>query len=84
LVGEAGWEPVTMARSSDSHVYVERFGEKFLTVFNDSPERRTVMINLERDTPRSSKELISGRNIVWSNQSTELTIDSEDVALIEI
>jgi hypothetical protein len=84
LVGEAGWEPVTLARSSDSRVYVERFGKKFLTVFNDSPEQRTVTIKLDGDTPQSSKELISGRNIVWSNQRTELTIDSEDVALIEI
>jgi hypothetical protein len=84
LVGEAGWEPITLARSSDSHVYVERFGEKFLTVFNDSPERRTVTINLERNTPQSSKELISGRTIRWTDQKTELTIDGEDVALIEL
>ena len=84
LVGEAGWEPVTMARSSDSHVYVERFGEKFLTVFNDSPEQRTVKINLEQDTPQSSKELISGRNVTWTDQKTELTIDGGDVELIEL
>jgi hypothetical protein len=84
LVGEAGWEPITLARSSDSRVYVERFGEKFLTVFNDSPEKRTVTINLERDTPQSSKELISGRTIGWTDQKTELIIDSEDVVLIEI
>jgi hypothetical protein len=84
LVGEAGWEPITLARSSDSRVYVERFGEKFLTVFNDSPEKRTVTIKLERDTPQSSKELISGRTIGWTDQKTELIIDSEDVVLIEI
>jgi hypothetical protein len=84
LVGEAGWEPVTLARSSDSRVYVERFGEKFLTVFNDSPEKRTLTIKLERDTPQSSRELISGRTVGWTDQKTELTIDSEDVALIEI
>ena len=27
LVAEAGWEPITQARSSDEHVYVERFGD---------------------------------------------------------
>ena len=27
-VAEAGWEPVTRARSSDEQVYVERFGER--------------------------------------------------------
>ena len=84
LVAESGWEPITLARSSDGHVYVERFGEKFLTVFNDSSERRTVTIKLEGDSPKFSKELISGRTIRWSNRSTELTIDGEDVVIIEI
>jgi hypothetical protein len=84
MVAEAGWEPITLARSSDSDVYVERFGGKFLTVFNDSSEQRAVTIKLERDMPKSSKELISGRTIRWSDQSTDLTIEGEDVAIIEI
>lgn len=44
MVAEAGWEPVTGARSSDERVYVERFGSgaaHYLTVFNDSHRRRT-------------------------------------------
>ncbi|MHC4437314.1 MAG: hypothetical protein ACYS3S_08140 [Planctomycetota bacterium] len=84
LVAEAGWEPVTLARSIDSHIYVERFGDKFLTVFNDSSEPRTVSITLERDTPKTSRELIHGRTITWRDRRTELTLDSEDTAIIEI
>jgi hypothetical protein len=84
LVAEAGWEPITLARSSDVHVYVERFGDRLFTVFNDSSERRTVTIKLERDTPKASRELIHGQTITWSDQRTELTIDGEDVAIIEI
>ena len=84
LVAEAGWEPVTLARSSDSHVYVERFGDRLFTVFNDSSEQRTITIKLERDTPKASSELIHGQTINWSDQRTELTIDSEDIAIIEI
>ena len=84
LVAEAGWQPITLARSSDSHVYIERFGDKFFTVFNDSSERRTVTIKLERDVPKTSRELIHDRTINWSNQQTDLTIDGEDVAIIEI
>jgi hypothetical protein len=84
LLAEAGWEPVTLARSSDSRVYVERFGGKFLTVFNDGSEQQAVTIKLERDMPESSKELISGRTIRWSDQSTDLSIEGEDVAIIEI
>ena len=83
LVAEAGWEPITLARSSDSNVYVERFGDRYLTVFNNSPERRTVSIKLERNTPKTSRELIHDRIVTWRDQRTELTIDAEDVAIIE-
>jgi hypothetical protein len=83
-VAEAGWEPVTLARSSDSRVYVERFGEKFFTVFNDSAEQRTVTITLERDIPNGNRELIHGRPVQWRDRQTDLTLDGEDVAVIEV
>ncbi len=83
-VAEAGWEPVTLARSSDSRVYVERFGEKFFTVFNDSAEQRTVTITLERDIPNGSRELIHGRPVQWRDRQTDLTLGGEDVAVIEV
>ncbi|MGC8644580.1 MAG: hypothetical protein ACP5XB_32345, partial [Isosphaeraceae bacterium] len=87
LVAEAGWEPITQARSSDEHVHLERFGEtgtRYLTVFNDSRERRTVSISLETVGPRSSRELLSGKNVTWSIGKTELTLDGEDVAVISL
>jgi len=53
-------------------------------VFNDSSERRTVTIKLERDTPKASRELIHGRTLTWDKQQIDLTIDGEDAAIIEI
>jgi hypothetical protein len=53
-------------------------------VFNNSPERRTVTIRLERNTPETSRELIRGQTIIWRDQKTELTLDGEDVAIIEM
>jgi len=84
LVAEAGWEPITLAHSSDNRVYVERFGNRFLTVFNDSTERRDVTITLERKAPRAARELINGRTIKFRGQQTNLTLDGEDVAVIEM
>lgn len=84
LVAEAGWEPVTLAHSSDDLVYVERFGDKLFTVFNDSAERRTISVTLDRSAPETSRDLIHGRTITWRNQRIELTLDGEDIALIEI
>lgn len=84
LVAEAGWEPVTLAGSNNDHVYVERFGDKFLTVFNDSTERLIATITLERKAPNASHELIRNKTIKWQDGQTNLTLDGEDVAIIEM
>ena len=83
-VAEAGWEPITRARSSDEKVYVERFGEALLTVFNDSPEKRSVTITLEGPAPAASRELLSGAAIVWKDNAATLTLEAEGVAVIEL
>jgi len=87
LVAEAGWEPVTLARSSDERVYVERFGDKaprYLTVFNDSPDRRTATITLEGPAPTSSRELVRGQSIAWNGGKATLSLDGENVAVLEL
>ena len=84
LVAEAGWEPLTAARSDHESVYVERFGTRYLTVFNDSPQRQTVSITLKGKVPASSGELVTGREISWKGHATTLTLNSEDVAVIAL
>jgi hypothetical protein len=84
LVAEAGWEPITQAVSNDRHIHVERFGSRYLTIFNDSTERRSVTITLKKAAPATSRELVHGKTIKWDNRETVLTLDSEDVAVIEI
>ena len=59
-VAEAGWEPQTKATSSDEHVYVERFGERFFTVFNDS-QRESHRYDSTRDTNRGPQPRVSHR-----------------------
>ena len=79
LVAEAGWEPITRARSSDEQVYVERFGDRYLTVFNDSPERRTATITLEGPVAASRPGTgerpgtASGKAIVCGSRSSRRT-----------
>lgn len=84
LVAEAGWEPVTLARSDNNHVYVERFGDKFLTVFNDSAERINTTITLEQKAPVVSHERVHNKTIDWRDGQTNLILEGEDVAVIEI
>jgi hypothetical protein len=86
-VAEAGWEPITQARSSDEHVYVERFGAadrgRFWTVFNDSPERRTVTMTREDGQTAQGRELLRGQTVAWREGRTTLTLEAEDVAVVE-
>ncbi|MCR4413829.1 MAG: hypothetical protein NUV77_15525 [Thermoguttaceae bacterium] len=87
LVAEAGWTPLTRARSSEAKVYVERFGEgtpRYLTVFNDSAQRRTTTISLEGPAPAQSRELVRGGQVSWNAGKTTITLDGEDVAVIEL
>jgi hypothetical protein len=81
-VGEAGWQPITNARSSDRDVYVERWGAGLLTVFNDAGEERTVTVTLEGDWPATCTNLVSGETITITNGKLALTLDSEDVAVL--
>lgn len=84
LLAEAGWEPIPRARSSDKQVYVERFGSRYLTVFNDSPEPRTVTIALDGQAPTSSRELVSGRGVSWQAGKLTLSLQGEDVAVLDV
>lgn len=83
-VAEAGWEPITLARSSDPKIYVERFGKRLFTIFNDSPERRSVTITIEGNAPSNSQELISETTLPWHAGSAYLTLEGESVAVIEL
>ncbi|MGA2031836.1 MAG: hypothetical protein ABSG68_06250 [Thermoguttaceae bacterium] len=83
-LAEAGWEPITRARTDDDHVYVERFGDRCWTVFNDSDRARTVTIALESGKSEPGRELLSGRIVPWREGRTRLSLEAEDVAVIEI
>jgi hypothetical protein len=83
-VAEAGWEPITHAASSDPRVYVERFGEKYLTVFNDSPERKTVTVTLDRNWRTAHCKLLAGQALEPRATSVTLTLDGEDVEVLEL
>jgi hypothetical protein len=88
LVAEAGWEPITGAASGDAKVYVERFGRRYLTVFNDSPERRTVTLTLDGPAAAAARELVSGKAVAWQADGagckTALALEAEDVAVIDL
>ena len=87
LVAESGWEPITLARSSQPKVYLERFGERYLTVFNDSSQEQKVVIELDASFPHPpsglTAELVSGEQVQWTNRQATLTLPAEAVAVLD-
>jgi hypothetical protein len=83
-VAEAGWEPVTLCASSDPQVYVERFGDRLLTVYNDGAELRKVTITCQLPSAHGGRELVAGRDLDWHDGAFTLTLAPEDVAVIEV
>ena len=84
LVAEAGWQPITLARSSDPKVYVERFGPNHLTVFNDSADPRPVTISLDGMHAETAKDLVAGQPVEVRGNGFAFTLAAEDVAVIEL
>jgi hypothetical protein len=84
LVGQAGWEPITRATCTDSKIMIERFGEQYLTVYNNSPQSRNVTITLEGRVPVSVKELVSDQDIKPNGNEIQFMIDGEKTAVFEI
>src|SRR5664280_1225834 len=84
LVAEAGWRPVTGAKSDDPKVYVERFGDKYLTVFNDSDRKKDVVVTITTKPPTKAKELLNGAEVPVTDGKLKLTLGAEDVAVIEL
>ncbi len=83
-VAEAGWEPVTRATCDQEYIRIERFGDQYLTIFNDSKTQTTATIRTEMDVPDVTEELLHGRRINWNGRSTTLVLGAEDVAVIRL
>lgn len=63
LVAEEGWEPITLARADAPSLYVERLGDRYLTLFNDSSRTISFTLTLDGLNSGRSRELLSGRRV---------------------
>jgi len=86
--GEAGWQPVTLARSSNSALWLERFGENIVTTFNPDEHRQEGLISTTiRAT--SAYDHVHQRELplqpdAAGGMTFSIALDAEDVALIEL
>ena len=56
--------------------------------FDDSGEQAEVTIDLDRDVPSKSRDVVSGREVTWQKSGqyckATITLDSEDAAMITL
>ena len=94
-VAEAGWQPVTLARTDDDQVWIERFGDGgtlYFTVFNSGSARKTVTVTLDERcgaTPNTKLvDVIRGRAGDWHSTESpfcfRLGLAPEDVAVYRV
>jgi hypothetical protein len=81
-VAEAGWQPITGATSADPKVYVERFGAQYLTVFNDSGQRKDVVVALPDQVLTGARDLVRDADLPVTGGTLRFPLDAEDVAVI--
>lgn len=85
LLSEAGWEPVTRARTNGRGIHLERFGERYLTVFNFGEAKETAVLELADGwrSATTARDLVTGRQFIVQDGRLEITLDAEDVALLD-
>ena len=83
LVGEAGWRPLTYARSSQQDMHVERFGKSYFTVFNDNAKSPLATITFEK-APVTVIDLVNNITITLDGKNATFQLAPEDVAVLEV
>lgn len=82
LVSEAGWRAVnTLAESLTDGIFVEQFGDDYLTVFNPGTKPATARIRLHKNAA-AVKELVTGSTLPVPNGQVELNLPAETVRLL--
>jgi hypothetical protein len=87
-VAEAGWQPVTQARANAPAILVERFGDDYLTVFNDGAETADVVVRILLPAVTGATDLVSGAETQVTRDETGATaafrLAPEDVAVLHL
>ena len=83
LIGEAGWRPETMAHAADTNLWLEQFGDRYFTIFNATDKPITSSVTIEIPC-KSAIDRVTGKTYTAENNSLAITLDPDDVMLLEI
>ncbi len=93
-VSQAGWEPITQARSDTPSVFVERYGARLFTLRSAADQPKTAVLTLSAaalglpNTPFRIVNLVTGTEVAaqraGSNLTLRLTLQPDETAVLEI
>jgi len=90
-IAKAGWQPVTLAESENSNIWLERFGNGtkfYLTVCNSTSQLQNTRVLLDKRLYNSGKLRVidaeTGKEIESSNTGFDIDILPEDTLVVRI
>lgn len=82
MLSEAGWRPVnTLVASTDSRVFVEQFGARYVTVFNSA--RATVKVRLKAKVGARASEHVEGGEVSFADGVATLELAPDAVRVLD-
>lgn len=82
MLSEAGWRPVnTLVASTDSRVFVEQFGVRYVTVFNSA--RETVKVRLTAKAGARASEHVEGGEVSFADGVATLELAPDAVRVLD-
>lgn len=82
MLSEAGWRPVnTLVASTDSRVFVEQFGARYVTVFNSA--RATVKVRLTAKVGARASEHVAGGEVSFADGVATLELAPDAVRVLD-
>ncbi len=87
-LAEAGWRPIPLAGTNIPHLQVERFGDRYLTLFNDSGKAVSGRVRVLLKKARNPRELLSGKILHLQKGKgpapfLEIELPPEDLAVLD-
>ena len=82
-LSEAGWRPVNgLVTTSDARVFAERFGERYVTVFNSAREK--LRVRLSAKPGARAVDLVSGKSVIFGvDGAVEVELASDGVMALD-
>ncbi len=82
VLGQAGWEPVTKAHTSDPAIFIERYGSKTWTLFNDSSTAKSFHVSFEGRW-NEARDLSTGATLKVTQGGLDLSLDPGDCRILQ-